>query len=142
MPPFHYDATGIAGCAQPAMVLVRSVGGGRYLAEANDSGMAFHICSEVLRPMPPTITPEQEAVLRAIMPWIIQIARDGYRLHPHGPLTGELIKAADAFRKSLAPVDPVAEVKAAWHELLRNKSFQHDAVGRMADAIAALEAKS
>ncbi|HXT81413.1 MAG TPA: hypothetical protein VN702_17755 [Acetobacteraceae bacterium] len=126
---------------QMAMVLVaRDIGQGWYSVAVGDNGAGYQVPATMLHAMPSAITAEQEAVLEAAEKW-----RD-----LHGETSAgskrcdELTAAVDALPKSLAPVDKVAEVKAAmaeW-ESSRTADANGDAIRRLRAAIAALEAKS
>jgi hypothetical protein len=89
----------------PAMVLVEDVD--NRFARVGDDPPWIRVSH--LRPMPPTITPEQQAVLDAARRW-----------HETG-MQGELMEAVRAMLASQQPPDPAAELLAAAKEILADE---------------------
>lgn len=121
---------------EPAMVLVSSYGLSYSHVKNTDNNLTYNIPSHYLRPMPPAITPEQQAVLDAAK-----------KQESVGGSDSEDITVADydaacrntniAVRAMLAaqqPPDPVKELRKAW-----NAKWEPNWNDRMEDAIAALE---
>jgi hypothetical protein len=100
-----------------------------------DEGKTRWLPHAALRPMPPTITPEQQAVLDAAV-----AQAKAFSAHNHDAYNAACCTTIDAARAMLAaqqPPDPVKELRKAW-----NANREHGWHDRMEAAIAALEGKS
>jgi hypothetical protein len=123
---------------QPAMVWVMRADENNC-ARIINGGDRDWLPLSFLHPMPPTITPEQQAVLNAAE---VQ-AKTGLNYEAsQGEYNRACARTNLAVRAMLAaqqPSDPVKELRAAWNAI---SSVHPNETARMEAAIAALEAKS
>lgn len=116
---------------QPAMVFISRNHGGTVTIAGPSALYAYDIPKYCIQPMPPSITPEQQAVLDAAEAWLSH----GTPIDRDFPLADAVL----ALRKSQQPPDPVKELRAAWQEFISDTPCTFK---RMEAAIVALEAKS
>jgi hypothetical protein len=111
---------------QPAMVEVRDVTNGCAILGPDGGKLAL----EYLHPMPPAITPEQQAVLDAAERWEAAWNSQGVSYE----VDKSLSNSVRALRAAQQSPDPVKELRKAW-----NAKWEPNWNDRMEDAIAALE---
>ena len=101
--------------------------GGKETADAISSSILFHL--------PPSLTPEAQAVLDALREW----NTTGKGAQKVG---ADLIlnKAIDAWRITLPPPDPLKEVVAAWEMVTIDDITMVRGLGRLGAAITAIAA--
>lgn len=135
MTAFKWDDTR-PGPQMAAVMVSEERGNGLYVVV--EKGYSAHIDAIALHPLPPSLSPEQAAVIEkasyaagvfAVLP------RSSQRPHEVA-----LIDAVRALRASLVPRDPVAEVKRVWADgqRLGNMRENNSWLRRMDAAIAAL----
>lgn len=123
---------------KPAMVMLRGVSDTTAeLVRSDDLNLGVS-CVPIacLHPLPQPITPEAQAVLDAAVAW-----RKIWANVAPGGGGDVLVRAVDTYRASIAPPDPVKELREAWEELQQNGAVIA-ATARLERAIAALEGKS
>jgi hypothetical protein len=132
---------------QPAMVLVREHGVSYSCVKNTDNNSSYSIPSHYLCPMPPTITPKQQAVLDAA----VKQAKAFSARNPdaYNAACWTTIDAAHAMLAAQQPPDPMKELLEAAKEIAETtpaaSTLMSDDIRRwkrLHAAIAALKAKS